>query len=64
MDISQFKPFENDSQIVALDDLSIENGKEEILIVGSFTVQKSDPDPEQLDALIGLLTSIRQEIKQ
>lgn len=46
--MSTFKPFANDSQVLTLtagvDELSFENGTEEILLSGTMTLRRDDPE--------------------
>jgi hypothetical protein len=59
MDISKFQPFQNDSQIATIDDLTFENFTTEIVVSGSIVITKDPSDLARLDEVIALLQHIR-----
>ncbi len=65
--MSDFKPFDNDSQALTLcsedDELNLENGTDVIVLPGTLTIDKHDPDSranvEELhDALSKILETL------
>lgn len=62
MNISGFDPFENDTNVLRLGDLFVENGMTSILLTGSLELGADIQSKERLDTLIDLLSSIRQAI--
>lgn len=55
-----FKPFEDDSCVVSLGELSVENGLDYILLSGSLEISRDAASLTRLDRLIEILVSIKQ----
>lgn len=57
--VNNFKPFENDSQVANISQLSIENGEDFILLVGDLEIHRNNPTSKaELQSLIALLQKI------
>lgn len=62
--MSDFKPFENDSQSTTVgpgDGVTFENGKDSISVYGDYEITKTTK-PEEIDELIAMLNSIKSAL--
>lgn len=61
--ITRFDPFSDDSSVILLDGLSVENGLSGIAIYGEIQLRKDSSSLHAIDLLVDVLTGIRREIE-
>ena len=61
--ITGFEPFSDDSSVILLDGLSVENGLSGIAVYGELQLRKDASSLHAIDLLVDVLTGIRQEIE-
>lgn len=62
MEKKPFMPFENDTQSITVGEMTFENGTEEIIAYGDFTITPKTP-AQELEDLIQILTTIKNSLK-
>lgn len=62
--MTEFKPFENDSQSFTVgkgNGITFENGLKEVVIYGDTSINKNS-DPAIIDSLLEVLTAIKEQL--